>query len=130
MGIFTTAAGRLRKWVYPVIVIIVLPLAGFGAAMVLQPERFARDDACVRVGDIQFANTCTKAIVVEACGGEVDGIRRCALVEIAAGASVTRPDAVATGTVEIAACHAPYVPARVVSPLNLSLLVDSCRKPQ
>ena len=44
MGFFKTRKGRLRVWVYILLCLIIVPAAGFGVAMVVQPERFARDD--------------------------------------------------------------------------------------
>ena len=51
MGFFKTRKGRLRVWVYILVFLIIVPVAGLGLAMVIQPERFARDDACVSTGE-------------------------------------------------------------------------------
>ena len=129
MGFFKTRKGRLRVWVYILLLLVIVPFAGLGAAMVIQPERFARDDACDSVAGGKVANSCDKAILAEMCTVADDGIRECIRSEIPPGGSIDRPEKLKDGEIELAACHAPYVPARVSSPLNLSLLVESCRKP-
>ncbi|MEZ5878881.1 MAG: hypothetical protein R3D43_14660 [Tepidamorphaceae bacterium] len=129
MGFFKTRKGRLRVWVYILLCLIIVPAAGFGVAMVVQPERFARDDACVSLADGKIVNSCGKAVLAEACVVADDGIRECIRREVPASGSIERPDKLKGDKVELTACYAPYIPARVASPLNLSLLIESCRKP-
>lgn len=130
MGFFRTRKGRLRLWVYTLLFLVIVPLASLAAAMVIQPERFARDDACAGADAQNIVNTCSKAIVAEACTVADDGIRECLRREIPAGGAIERPGKFKDGELELTACHAPYIPARVASPLNLSLLIESCRKPE
>ncbi|MFN0262503.1 hypothetical protein ACKTEK_01370 [Tepidamorphus sp. 3E244] len=130
MGVFTTRRGRVRIWVYALAFLVLVPMCGLVAAMFIQPERFARDDGCVTAGDDGITNQCSRTVVMEACVSGDDGIRECARQEIEGGATIERPASLPAGDLQLAACHAPYLPAKVTSPLNLSLLIDGCRKPE
>lgn len=123
-----SAKHRVRKWLV-VVCLVLIPAAGFLAARVIQPERFARDDGCVDLRGADLVNACSRPIIVEACMAEDDGISRCALIAIDSGAAVVRPETLGEGVLRLAACHAPFIPARIASPLNLSLLINGCRKP-
>lgn len=130
MGVFRTRRGRLRAWVYVAAALVVLPVGALAAAAIAYPERFAREDACVAASGQAIVNECSAAVMAEACVAGDDGIRRCALLEIAPGQSVARPRSIAQGELELAACRAPYVPALVDAPIEMEFLTHGCRTAQ
>lgn len=116
------------------LLIAAVPVAGFFAAQVMQPARFADRTACLYLSEDSLAlrNVCDEPVSARLCLGDEGGPLRCRYLALAPdeksppaidlAAGKVRPAAVRYG-----ACRAPFVPSTASDPNNASLTRFGCR---
>lgn len=124
----------MRRVVVALLVLSV-PVGGYFAAQLLQPERFADRTGCLYLSEDSLAlrNTCDVPLLARLCTGEDGEKLACRYMDLAPdeksapaidlAAGETRPDNVRYG-----ACKAPHVPSTVNDPNNASLYRFDCRR--
>lgn len=116
------------------LLIAAVPVAGYFAAQLLQPVRFADRTGCLYLSEdsIALRNVCDEPVTARLCLGDEGEPLQCQYLALAPdeksppainlAAGEVRPAAVRYG-----ACKAPFVPSTISDPNNASLTRFGCR---